>query len=231
MEAVLHILLVEDNEGVADLVRQGFAELGYQVTWLVDGTLLVAKVQQESIDLVILDVMLPGKDGFALVKDLRAAGTAVPVLFLTAKSDLEDRVRGLDMGGDDYLTKPFAFSELHARVKALLRRTQTAPPSNSLVVGPLNLNLHERVLTREGREIPLQNKEFELLRFLMQHAGEIVSKRMIIEEVWNYSFNPGTNIVEVRIAALRDKVDRPFETAVIRTVRGAGYMMNADPSA
>lgn len=224
----MHLLLVEDNPGVADLVRQGFDEFGYRLTWLEDGRELVTTLTRDTADLVILDVMLPGKSGFELVADLRAHGFKMPVLFLTAKNELEDRVRGLDLGADDYLTKPFAFTELHARIKALLRRTQPAAAPSTLVVGPLTLNLHDRHVVREGTEIALQNKEFELLRFLMQHAGEIVSKRMIIEEVWNYTFNPGTNIVEVRIAALRDKVDRPFAKAMIKTVRGAGYRLNPD---
>ncbi|CAM2010697.1 response regulator transcription factor [Acanthopleuribacter pedis] len=225
----MHLLLVEDNEGVADLVQRGFDDLGYRLTWLEDGRELIATLRRDPADLVILDVMLPGKNGFELLEDMRTHELAVPVLFLSAKTELEDRVRGLDLGADDYLTKPFAFTELHARVKALLRRSQSnSRPASTLVVGPLTLDLHERRAMREGQEIALQNKEFELLRFLMQHAGEIVSKRMIIEEVWNYTFNPGTNIVEVRIAALRDKVDRPFAKSMIKTVRGAGYRLNPD---
>lgn len=221
----MKILLIEDHEGVADMVARGLREADFEVVHIANGLKARILASQQHFDLFIVDIMLPGLDGLSLVKAIREGGAKQPILFLSAKRDVEDRVQGLESGGDDYLTKPFAFTELLARVRALLRRVQTEPPADRIVAGEMTLLLTDRVLNRQGQAIPLQNKEFELLRYLMEHAGEIVSKDMIIREVWNYNFNPGTNLVEVRIAALRDKVDRPFGKKSIQTIRGVGYKL------
>lgn len=221
------VLLVEDDPGVADLVIQELQALNFAVAHFKDGHLTWSQVLAENPDLIISDIMLPGKDGLTLVAEWRRVGCRVPILLLTAKNSVDDRVTGLEIGADDYLPKPFALTELTARVKALLRRFERQQPeSHERVVGAIALNLHTREVTVNGETIALQNKEFDLLEFLMRFPGEIVSKRMIIEEVWHYNFNPGTNIVEVRIAALRQKIDKPYDTNLIETVRGVGYRFN-----
>lgn len=221
----MRILLVEDDQTVANFVVKGFNQAGFAVDWCADGLEGQDYAEQQVYDCLIVDVMLPGKDGLSLIESLRRKKIATPILVLSAKGRVMDRVNGLQRGGDDYLTKPFAFAELLARVQALLRRSGIQPEAQELTVGDLSLNLLSREAHRQGQTIPLQTKEYELLAYLMRHPGVVVSKTMIIENVWNYNFDPSTNIVEVRMSRLRDKIDRPFEPKLIRTIRGAGYMI------
>jgi two-component system OmpR family response regulator len=181
----------------------------------------------ESYDVLIVDRMLPGLDGIAVVKALRAAGIDTPVLFLTALDGVADRVLGLDAGGDDYLVKPFAFSELLARLRALHRRSSVGMGDGVLAVGDLRMELRTWRVTRRDRRIDLQPREFRLLEYLMRHAGEVVTRTMLLEKIWDFNFDPRTSVVETHISRLRAKVDRPFEVALIKTIRGAGYTIDA----
>lgn len=222
----MRLLVVEDDSKVADFVCKGLKEAGYAVDHVADGSDAFHYGLNTFYDLIILDIMLPGRDGLSLMSDWRSRKISTPVLLLSARHSVDDRVRGLHQGADDYLTKPFAFAELLARVQALLRRSgETGSEPSALSVGDLSLNLHNREATRQGQVIPLQNKEFELLEYLMRSKGMVVSKTMIIEHVWNYNFDPMTNIVEARISKLREKIDKPFEKKLIHTIRGAGYML------
>ena len=178
-------------------------------------------------DVAVVDVMLPKRDGLALIDDLRKRGVATPVLILSARREIDDRVRGLQAGGDDYLTKPFAFAELLARVQALVRRATRAPEPTTLTVDDVVLDLLSRKVTRAGKALDLRPREFTLLEFLMRHAGHVVSKTMILSHVWEYNFDPQTNIVDVLVSRLREKIDRPFEKKLLHTVRGVGYVLRA----
>lgn len=222
----MRLLLVEDDEKVAGFVGKGLREAGFAVDHIADGDEAFEYGLDDCYDLIVLDLMLPGRDGLELMTLWRRNGVRTPILVLSARHTVDDRVRGLTRGGDDYLTKPFAFAELLARVRALLRRSGESQGEPSIVsVTGLQLNLHTREVIRGERVIPLQNKEFELLAYLMRNAGMIVSKTMIIEHVWSYNFDPLTNIVEARISKLREKIDRPFDEKLIHTVRGAGYLI------
>lgn len=221
----MRILLVEDDERMAAFVRRGLEQEGYTVDRAADGKNGLLQALTGSFDAAVVDVMLPRLDGLALVQRARAAGLQTPVLFLSARAMVDDRVRGLRAGGDDYLTKPFAFSELLARIEALLRRATQAPSESVLRVADLELDTHRRRVFRNGTEIRLQPLELALLDYLMRNVGRVVSKTMIAEQVWNYNFDPQTNVVETRICRLRDKIDKPFETKLIRTVRGCGYVL------
>jgi two-component system OmpR family response regulator len=179
----------------------------------------------EPYDTAIIDIMLPKRDGLSLIEILRRENIRTPVIILSAKGSIDDRVKGLQTGGDDYLTKPFAFSELLARVQALIRRASGVAEPTRLTVGDLSVNLLTREVTRGGRTIDLQPIEFSLLEYLMRHAGRVVSKTMIMEHVWNYDFDPQTNVVEARICRLRDKIDRDFNPNLIQTLRGVGYVL------
>jgi DNA-binding response OmpR family regulator len=183
----------------------------------------------EAYDAAIIDLMLPAVDGLTIIKALRGSGVNTPVLILSAKRSIDERVEGLRTGGDDYLTKPFAFSELLARVQALIRRSSLVSAPSQLVVADLTLNVNTREVSRGGNAIDLQPLEYSLLEYLMRNTGHIVSKTMIMEHVWDYNFNPQTNVVEARICCLRDKVDRNFEKKLIHTVRGAGYVLKETP--
>jgi two-component system OmpR family response regulator len=178
-------------------------------------------------DVAVVDVMLPKRDGLSVIEELRAEGVTTPVLILSARQTVDDRVRGLQAGGDDYLTKPFAFAELLARVQALVRRASRTPEATTLTVDDLVLDLLSRRVSRAGTNIDLRPREFALLEYLMRNAGKVVSKTMILSHVWEYNFDPQTNIVDVLVSRLRDKVDRPFETRLIHTVRGVGYVLRA----
>jgi two-component system, OmpR family, response regulator len=221
------ILLIEDDPEVADYVRQGLQEERHHVATVADGREGLFRATGEDWDLFIVDRMLPQLDGLALVRTLRAASIGTPVLFLTALGGIDDRVAGLDVGGDDYLVKPFAFAELIARVTALGRRPRALAPETRLTVGDLEMDLLARRVSRGGAEIQLQAREFSLLEYLMRHAGEVVTRTMLLESVWDFHFDPRTNIVESHVSRLRSKVDKGHKIELIQTVRGAGYCIRA----
>lgn len=223
----MRILIVEDDIKIASFVKKGFAAAGFAVDHAENGTDGLHLVLSEPYDVAVIDIMLPGLDGLALIEKMRDAGNNTPVIILSAKRSLNDRVRGLQTGGDDYVTKPFAFTELLARVQALIRRAGGVSEPTRLVVGDLALNLITREVSRDGKTIELQPLEFSLLEYLMRNQDRVVSKTMIMEHVWNYNFDPQTNVVEARICRLRDKIDRPYASKLINTVRGVGYVIKA----
>jgi two-component system OmpR family response regulator len=225
----MKILLVEDDPDTAAYVSKGLSESGHVVEVAKDGRDGLFLAAGESHDVVILDRMLPKMDGIAIIKTLRAAGVRTPVLFLTTLDGINDRVEGLEAGGDDYLIKPFAFAELIARVSALNRRPPIVPMQTVLKVGDLEMDLTRRTVTRAGRRIDLQPREFKLLEYLVRHAGHVVTRTMLLENIWDFHFDPRTTIVETHISRLRGKVDRDFGVELIQTVRGAGYCIR-DPS-
>lgn len=218
----VRILVVEDDPKIASFVVKGLKQSGFAVDHAAEGQQGLDLALSTTYDAVVADVMLPKVDGLALVQRLRAAGGRAPVLFLSARATVDDRVRGLQAGGDDYLTKPFAFSELLARVQALIRRATQATEATSLSVGDVNLNLLTREVTRGGERIELQPREFSLLEYLMRHAGRTVTKTMLLEHVWDYSFDPQTNVVDVLVHRLRAKVDP--DRRRLHTIRGVGYV-------
>ena len=222
----MRILVAEDDQVIADFVSQGLREAGYAVDVAATGTDALKKALEGGYDAAVMDVMLPELDGLSVIEQLRARKQHVPVLILSARHTVDDRVKGLQAGGDDYLTKPFAFAELLARLQALLRRvgTGTTEPTR-LTAGDLTLDLLSRRVERAGRAIELRPREFALLEYLMRHPGRVLSKTMILSHVWGYSFDPGTNVVDVLVSRLRDKVDEGFDTKLIHTVRGAGYVL------
>jgi len=221
----MRILLIEDDVKVVSLVARGLKEEGFAVDLAADGEEGLLKARTEAYDTAIVDIMLPKLDGLTLIEELRRENVNIPILILSAKRSVDDRVRGLQRGGDDYLTKPFAFSELLARVQALIRRTTAVSEPNSLVVGDLSINLMTREVRRGDKAITLQPKEYALLEYLARNAGKVVSRTMIMEHVWNYNFDPMTNVVEARICKLRDKIDKDFDTKLLHTVWGAGYVL------
>jgi two-component system, OmpR family, response regulator len=225
----LRILLVEDDKVIASFVTKGLREAGHVVEHAADGEEGLHLALSEDYDVAIIDLMLPKLDGLSLIDRLRAQGFATPVIILSAKRTVDDRVRGLEVGSDDYLTKPFAFTELIARIHALVRRARGAPEAMRLSVHDLSMDLRTREVRRTGSVIELQPREFALLEYLMRNAGRVVSKTMIMEHVWDYNFDPQTNVVEARISRLRDKIDRGFERKLIHTVRGAGYVLKETP--
>jgi DNA-binding response OmpR family regulator len=220
----MHILVVEDDPRVARAVERGLAEGGYRVDRAADGLDGLERAETGAYDLIILDVLLPGLDGFSVAKRLRQARVRTPILMLTARDAIADRVRGLDAGADDYLVKPFALAELLARVRAHLRRTEPEG-GETLRVGDLTLDLARRRAQRDGRTIELTAKEFELLEYLMRNADHILTKEQIMARVWGYEAEVTSNVVEIYIHYLRDKIDRGFPSPLIRTVRGAGYTL------
>jgi len=221
----MRILVVEDDKKIASFVVQGLKQNGFAVDHCPDGEEALLMARSVSYDAAVVDIMLPKLDGLSLVQTLRREKMHVPVLILSAKATVDDRVKGLQAGGDDYLVKPFAFSELLARVQALIRRaTHTSEPTR-LTVGDLTLDLLNRAVSRNGRAIELQAREFSLLEFLMRHSGRVVTKTMILEHVWDYSFDPQTNVVDVLVCRLRNKVDKDFPKKMIHTLRGVGYVI------
>jgi two-component system OmpR family response regulator len=224
----MRILLIEDDEKIASFIMKGMKEAGFTIDHAGDGRTGFAMAAGDDYDGAIVDLMLPGLDGLSVIEQLRERRIALPVIILSAKRSIDDRVRGLQRGGDDYLTKPFAFSELLARVQALLRRANGTAETTSLSVGDLSIDLLARSANRAGKKIDLQPKEFSLLEYLMRNAGRVVSKTMIMERVWDYSFDPQTNVVEARVCRLRDKVDKGFDRPLIHTVRGLGYVLRKD---
>ncbi len=223
----MHALLIEDDDTIADFVARGLREAGFAVDRAAAGAEGLEAALAQSYDVAVVDVMLPGRDGLSVIEELRRKGVMTPVLILSAKRSVDDRVRGLQAGGDDYLTKPFAFAELLARVQALVRRASRTPEPTTLTVEDLVLDLLSRRVTRAGTVVDLRPREFALLEYLMRNAGKVVSKTMILSHVWEYNFDPQTNIVDVLVSRLRDKIDRPFETKLIHTVRGVGYVLRA----
>jgi len=226
----MRILVIEDDKDVAGFVVKGLREAGHTVEHASNGRDGLFLAAGEDFDAVILDRMLPGGiDGLRLVEILRDEKKTVPVLFLSALGEVDDRVRGLRAGGDDYLTKPFAFSELLARVEALTRRSRGEGPTTEIVVGDLELDLLSRTVKRAGQKIDVQPREFRLLEYLMRHAGQVVTRTMLLEGVWDYHFDPQTNVIDVHVSRLRQKVDKPFPTPMIHTIRNSGYMLKAEP--
>jgi two-component system, OmpR family, response regulator len=218
----MRVLVVEDDAKIASFVTRGLKQAGYAVDHASDGEAGLALAESTDYDAAIIDVMLPKLDGISLVRRLRLSRRLTPILFLSAKSSVDDRVRGLQSGGDDYLTKPFAFSELLARVHALIRRASSSPEATKLVAGDVTLDLVTREVTCGGKLVDLQPREFSLLAFLLRHAGRPVSKTMILEHVWDYSFDPQTNVVDVVMSRLRARIDSDHER--IETIRSVGYV-------
>jgi two-component system OmpR family response regulator len=225
----MRILVVEDDKDVAGFVLKGLREAGHNVEHADNGRDGLFMAASESFDAIVLDRMLPGGiDGLRLLETLRAQDNNTPVLFLSAMAQVDDRVKGLKAGGDDYLTKPFAFAELLARVEAMARRGKGEGPQTKLVTGDLEMELLSRSVKRAGQKIDLQPREFRLLEYLMRHAGQVVTRTMLLEGVWDYHFDPQTNVIDVHVSRLRQKVDKPFATALIHTVRNAGYMLRPE---
>jgi two-component system OmpR family response regulator len=225
----MRILVVEDDKDVAGFVLKGLREAGHVVEHADNGRDGLFMAASENFDAIVLDRMLPGGiDGLRLLETLRGQNNNTPVLFLSAMAQVDDRVRGLKAGGDDYLTKPFAFAELLARVEALARRGKGEGPTTKLLVGDLEMDLLSRGVKRAGQRIDLQPREFRLLEFLMRHAGQVVTRTMLLEGVWDYHFDPQTNVIDVHVSRLRQKVDKPFATPMIHTVRNAGYMLRPE---
>ncbi len=223
----MRILVVEDDTETAAYLTGGLEEEGHAVSWSRAGRDGLFLAMTENFDLLIIDRMIPELDGLTLVKTLRAARIETPVLFLTTMAGIDDRVTGLNAGGDDYLVKPFAFSELVARVKALARRPRGTVVDTQFKVADLELDIVKHVVKRAGQEIQLQPREFRLLEYLMRHAGQVVTRTMLLDNVWNYHFDPKTNVVESHLSRLRTKIDKGFTPELIHTVRGAGYCLRA----
>lgn len=224
----MRILIIEDDSETRDFVARGLREIGHAVTTAPNGRDGLFQATDGGYDAIVVDRMLPGLDGLSLVKMLRASGNATPVLMLTAIGSIADRVEGLELGADDYLVKPFAFSELVARVNALGRRPTPQLETAKLAVGDIEIDLHRRTVHRAGKKIALQPREFSLLAELMRNSHRVVTRTMLLERVWDFDFEPKTNIVETHLSRLRSKLNAGFEVDAIETVRGAGYMIRSD---
>jgi len=225
----MRILVVEDEVRIADFISRGLSEQGYAVDVAYDGDEALGWADVAQFDVIILDVMLPGRSGIEVCRTMRQRGLRIPILMLTARDAVEDRVRGLDSGADDYLVKPFAFAELLARLRALIRR-EPAASGVVLQVDDLILDTTTREVSRQGRRIELTSKEVSLLEFLMRHTNQVLTRTMISEHVWNYDFDDATNVIDVHVRNLRKKIDDPFPIKLIQTVRGAGYRISARQS-
>jgi len=224
----MRVLLVEDDRETLDYLAKALREAGHTTEQATDGNTGVSLARDGKFDVLVVDRMLPGRDGLALIEELRSRGDNVPVLILSALGRVDDRVTGLRSGGDDYLAKPFAFSELLARIEVLARRQRPSEAETTYRVGDLELDRLAHSVTRTGKSIPLQPREFRLLEYLMRNAGKVVTRTMLLENVWDYHFDPQTNVIDVHISRLRAKVDKGFEPPLLQTVRGAGYMIR-DP--
>jgi len=224
----MRALLIEDDSTVCNFITKGLEEQGYSVDMANDGQEGMKKATTETYDVMIIDRMLPSIDGLTIIKAVRAAGNNTPAIVLSALGEVDDRVKGLKAGGDDYLVKPFAFSELLARIEAIIRRSEfSSEVVTELSVGDLNMNLLSRKVSRDGQKIDLQSREFKLLEYLVRNQGQVVTRTMLLENVWNYHFDPQTNVIDVHISRLRSKIDKDFDPPLIRTVRGAGYIIEA----
>ncbi|MFN3869823.1 MAG: response regulator transcription factor [Hyphomicrobiaceae bacterium] len=221
----MRVLVIEDDRETATFLQKSLKESGHVPELAGDGEAGLAMAREGGFDVLIVDRMLPALDGLSLVKTLRASGDRTPVLFLSALGDVDDRVKGLRAGGDDYLTKPYAYTELLARIEALARRTTPEEQATRYVVGDLVLDRLAHRVTRAGENIPLQPREYRLLEYLMRHAGQVVTRTMLLENVWDYHFDPQTNVIDVHVSRLRGKIDKGYETQLLQTVRGAGYMI------
>ena len=224
----MKILVVEDDLEAASFMVKGLKESGYVVDHVGDGKEGLFMAADESYDAIVLDRMLPGIDGLAIIKTIRSTGNKTPVLIISALGEVDDRVRGLRAGGDDYMTKPYSFTELLARLEALLRRGKMKTTDTTLRVADLQMDLVTRTVKRAGSVIELQPKEFALLEYLMRHEGHVVTRTMILEGVWDYAFDPQTNVIDVHISRLRGKIDKGFDKQLLQTIRGAGYTIRDD---
>ncbi len=224
----MRILLVEDDSKIASFIIQGLKAEGFAVDHEDNGEDGLHMALTEPYDAAVIDIMLPKMDGLSLVENIRREKLKTPIIILSAKGEVDDRVKGLQTGADDYLTKPFAFSELLARLQALIRRSSDVAEPTKLAIADINMNLITREVVRAGQKIDLQPLEFSLLEYLLRNAGRVVSKTMIMEHVWDYYFDPQTNVVESRIYKLREKIDKGFSTKLIHTVRGVGYVLKED---
>lgn len=223
----MKVVVAEDDRTSSEFIRKGLTQQGHSVEAVFDGRDALTFCLYNSCDVLVLDRMMPGMDGLSVAKALRASGRSMPILFLTSMGDVDDRVEGLLAGGDDYLVKPFHFSELMARITVLARRPQTAEASTRLNIHDLELDLMAHTATRAGTRIELQAKEFAILALLMRNAGRIVTKTMLLEQVWDFNFDPQTTVVETHMSRLRAKVDKPFEVPLIHTTRNTGYSIHA----
>ena len=221
----MRVLVIEDDPTIAEFVAKGLKENGFAVDVAPDGDGGLQAAVAGAYDAAIVDVMLPRRDGLSLIDALRARGVRTPVLILSARRSVDDRVRGLQAGGDDYLTNPFAFAELLARVQALIRRATGAAEPTRLAFADLSMDLLTRKVTRAGQPLDLRPREFALLEYLLRNPGKVLSKTMILSHVWGYNFDPNTNVVDVLVSRLRDRIDRPFERKLLHTVRGVGYVL------
>ncbi|MFL2583939.1 MAG: winged helix-turn-helix domain-containing protein [Gammaproteobacteria bacterium] len=224
----MHLLVVEDDKDTADFISNGLLQSGHLVDTASNGRDGLYMATTGDFDLVILDRMLPIVDGLTIVRTLRASGNKVPILILSALGEIDHRVDGLKAGADDYLVKPFAFSEMEARVEALCRRTSPDGPETLLCLGDLEINLITRAVTRGGRSVDLQPREFRLLEYLMRHADQVITRTMLLEHVWDYHFDPQTNVIDVHVSRLRGKIDKGFTYPLLHTVRGAGYRLSKE---
>ncbi|MCZ6829404.1 MAG: response regulator transcription factor [Gammaproteobacteria bacterium] len=222
----MNILLIEDDDSVARYIQDGLEAAGYTVEWAADGDSGHELARQGEFDILIVDRMLPEMDGLSLVQRLREAQDFTPILILSALGEVDDRVRGLRAGADDYLAKPFSFAELQARVEVLLRRrSHESTTQITLDVADLHMDLLSQEVTRAGKKVTVQPREYKLLEYLMRHAGQLVTRDMLLEKVWGYHFDPQTNVIDVHISRLRQKIDKDFEVTLLTTVRGSGYML------
>ncbi len=223
----MRVLVIEDDKVAAGYVLKGLAESGHIADHAPDGETGLNMARDGRYEVLVVDRMLPALDGLKVIETLRKESDQTPVLVLSALSEIDQRVEGLRAGGDDYLTKPYAFAELLARIEALVRRRDPSAVQTRLTVGDLEMDLLARTVRRGGEEIPLQPREFRLLEFLMKHAGQVVTRTMLLEKVWDYHFDPQTNVIDVHVSRLRGKIDKPYERAMLHTVRGAGYRLQA----
>ena len=221
----MRVLIIEDDQQIASFVTKGLKQAGFAVDHVEDGEEGLEMAELNPYDVMVIDIMLPGLDGFSVIEGLRSGGNTTPVLVLSARGSLDDKLKGFRSGSDDYLTKPFSFSELQARLQALLRRSSRGQGQNVLEVGDLTMDLLSRKVSRANREIELQPREFALLEYLMRNSGNVVSKTMILEHVWDYHFDPQTNVVDVLVHRLRNKIDKDFQKKLLHTVRGVGYVL------